>query len=70
MTGSFEESVDFRMREEFDDPEAVRLALTGELDLGVAEMLGDRLRMLRTRDAPCAWISASSSSSIAVACVS
>lgn len=64
MTGSFEERVDFRMREVFDDPEALRLVLTGELDLTVAEMLGDRLR----RRAPCAWISASSSSSIAVAC--
>jgi anti-anti-sigma factor len=47
MTGSFEESVEFRMREVFDDPDAVRLVVTGELDLAVAEMLGDRLRHLR-----------------------
>lgn len=51
MTGSFHESVEFRMREVFDDPEEVRLVLSGELDLAVAEMLGDRLRQLR--DARC-----------------
>jgi anti-anti-sigma factor len=47
MTGSFRENVEFRMREVFDDPEAVRLVLSGELDMAVAEMLGDRLRRLR-----------------------
>lgn len=47
MTGAFEETVDFRMREVFDDPEAVRLVVSGELDMAVAEMLGDRLRVLR-----------------------
>ena len=47
MTGSFEESVAFRMRELFDDPDAVRLVVSGELDLAVAEMLGNRLRQLR-----------------------
>ena len=46
MTGLFEERVEFRMREVSDDPAAVRLALTGELDLAVADMLGDRLWML------------------------
>jgi anti-sigma B factor antagonist len=48
MTGAFHETVDFRMREVFDDPGRVRLVLSGELDLAVAEMLGDRLRQLRT----------------------
>jgi anti-anti-sigma factor len=47
MSGAFEESVEFRMRENFDDADAVRLVLTGELDLAVAAMFGDRLRMLR-----------------------
>ena len=47
MTGSFNESIEFQMREVFDDPEGVRLVLSGELDLAVAGMLGDRLRMLR-----------------------
>ena len=47
MTGSFHETVDFRMREVFDDPDRVRLVLSGELDLAVAELLGDRLRHLR-----------------------
>lgn len=47
MTGSFQETVDFEMREVFDGPAAVRLVLSGELDLAVAAMLGDRLRMLR-----------------------
>lgn len=47
MTGLFEERVEFRMREVLEDPDAVRLALSGELDLAVADMLGDRLRMLR-----------------------
>ena len=46
MTGLFEESVEFGMREVIDDPGAVRLVLTGELDLAVADMLGDRLWML------------------------
>lgn len=46
MTGLFEDSVEFRMREVSDDPQAVRLALSGELDLAVADMLGDRLWML------------------------
>jgi hypothetical protein len=32
MTGLFEESVEFRIREVADDPETVRLALSGELD--------------------------------------
>ncbi len=45
MTGLFEERVEFRMRE-VSGVEAVRLALTGELDLAVADMLGDRLWML------------------------
>lgn len=49
MTGSFEEAVDFQMREVPDDREGVRLVLSGELDLAVAEMLGDRLRMLRNQ---------------------
>lgn len=47
MTGSFEESVGFGMREAFDDPDGLRLVLCGEPDLAVAEMLGDRLRMRR-----------------------
>lgn len=47
MTGSFEQSLEFRMREILDDPNRVRLVLSGELDLAVAEMLGDRLRQLR-----------------------
>jgi anti-anti-sigma factor len=47
MTGSFRETVDFGMREVVDDPDKVRLVLSGELDLAVAEMLGDRLRQLR-----------------------
>ena len=48
MTGSLHETVDFRMREVFDDPDkGVRLVVSGELDLAVAEMLGDRLRQLR-----------------------
>jgi anti-anti-sigma factor len=51
VTGSFHESVEFRMREVFDDPDEVRLVLSGELDLAVAEMLGNRLRQLR--DARC-----------------
>lgn len=46
MTGSFEQSVEFGMRELFDDPGAVRLVVSGELDLAVAAMLGDRLRQL------------------------
>ena len=44
--GLFEESVEFGMREVLDDPGAVRLVLSGELDLAVADMLGDRLWML------------------------
>ena len=44
MTGSFHETVDFQMREVPDDPDKVRLVLSGELDLAVAGMLGDRLR--------------------------
>jgi anti-anti-sigma factor len=47
MGGTFEESVEFRMREVFDEPGAVRLILDGELDLAVAEILGERLRILR-----------------------
>lgn len=47
MTGSFEETVEFCMREGFDDPDVVRLRLSGELDLAVAKILGDRLRTLR-----------------------
>jgi anti-anti-sigma factor len=47
MTGLFRETVDFQMREVFDDPDTVRLVLSGELDLAVAEMVGDRLRQLR-----------------------
>jgi anti-anti-sigma factor len=47
MTGAFDETADFRMREVFDDPDRVRLVLSGELDVAVAEMLGDRLRQLR-----------------------
>jgi len=47
MTGSFHETVDFQMRELPDDPDKVRLVLSGELDLAVARMLGDRLRQLR-----------------------
>jgi anti-anti-sigma factor len=46
MTGSFHETVEFRMREVFDDPDRVRLVLSGELDLAVAGMFGDRLRQL------------------------
>ena len=46
MTGSFEQSVEFGMQELFDDPDAVRLVVSGELDLAVAAMLGDRLRQL------------------------
>ena len=42
-----DETVEFRMREVFDDPDRVRLVLSGELDLAVAEMLGGRLRQLR-----------------------
>lgn len=49
MGSAFEESVEFRMREVCDEPGAVRLILGGELDLAVAEMLGERLRMLRDR---------------------
>lgn len=69
MTNSFEDTIEFGMREVFDDP-GVRLVLGGELDLAVAEMLRDRLRVLRNEGSPCAWISASSSSSITVACSS
>ncbi len=47
MTGSFHESVEFGMREVFDDSEAVRLVVSGELDMAVAQMLGDRLSRLR-----------------------
>jgi anti-anti-sigma factor len=47
MSGAFEQSVEFGMRESFDDAGAVRLVVTGELDLAVAGMFGDRLRMLR-----------------------
>lgn len=47
MTGSFEQSVGFGMRGISDDPGGIRLVLSGELDLAVADMLGDRLRMLR-----------------------
>jgi anti-sigma B factor antagonist len=47
MTGSFDESTEFRMREVPDDPEALRLVISGELDLAVAEMFRDRLRVLR-----------------------
>jgi anti-anti-sigma factor len=47
MTRSFHETVEFRMREVFDDPDGVRLVLSGELDLAVAVILGDRLRQLR-----------------------
>jgi anti-anti-sigma factor len=47
MTGSFEESVEFGMREVFDDPDRVRLVVSGELDLAVASVLGERLRQLR-----------------------
>jgi anti-sigma B factor antagonist len=49
MTRSFGETVDFQMREALDGPGAVRLVLGGELDLAVAEMLGERLRMLRNQ---------------------
>jgi anti-anti-sigma factor len=47
MTGSFHETLEFRMREVFDDPGKVRLVLSGELDLAVAGMLEDRLRQLQ-----------------------
>lgn len=47
MTGSFHETVGFRMREVFDAPHEVRLILSGELDLAVAEMLRSRLTQLR-----------------------
>ncbi len=50
MTDSFHETVDFQMREVFDDPDKVRLVLSGELDLAVAGMLRDRLRQLRKAD--------------------
>jgi anti-sigma B factor antagonist len=49
MTGSFEQRVDFQMREVPDGPEAVQLVLSGELDLAVAEVLRERLRMLRNQ---------------------
>jgi anti-anti-sigma factor len=48
MTGSFDETVEFRMREVFDGPDTLRLVLSGELDLAVAAILGERLRHLRT----------------------
>jgi anti-anti-sigma regulatory factor len=35
------------VREVFDDPEAARLIVSGKLDLAVAGLLGNRLRMLR-----------------------
>jgi anti-anti-sigma factor len=47
MTGPFNEAIEFGMREVFDDPDAVRLVVSGELDMAVARMLGARLRMLR-----------------------
>lgn len=48
MSRSFEQSVEFRMLEVLDDSDAVRVVLSGELDMAVARMFGDRLRMLRT----------------------
>jgi anti-sigma B factor antagonist len=48
MSSSFKESAGFRMLEVLDDSDAVRVVLSGELDMAVAGMLGDRLRMLRT----------------------
>lgn len=47
MTDSFGETADFRMREVLEDPDRVRLVLSGELDLAVVGMLADRLRELR-----------------------
>jgi anti-anti-sigma factor len=47
MTGSFHETLEFRMREVVDDAGKVRLVLSGELDLAVAGMLRDRLSQLR-----------------------
>jgi anti-anti-sigma factor len=47
MTGSFRETVEFGMREVVDGSDKMRLVLSGELDLAVAAMLGDRLRQLR-----------------------
>jgi anti-anti-sigma factor len=47
MSDSFHETIDFRMREVFEGPDTLRLVLSGELDLAVAGMLGDRLRQLR-----------------------
>jgi anti-anti-sigma factor len=47
MSGSADGSAGFEMREVFDDPAVVRLVLSGELDFAVAEVLGNRLRMLR-----------------------
>lgn len=41
-------SVEFQMRERFDPDGALRLALSGELDLLVARALADRLAQLRS----------------------
>ncbi|HEY1519175.1 MAG TPA: STAS domain-containing protein [Solirubrobacteraceae bacterium] len=47
MTGSFDETIEFGMWTVFDDSDVVHLVLSGELDIAVAAMLGERLTMLR-----------------------
>ena len=47
MGSPLETSVRFRMRERFDPDGALRLALSGELDMSVAQALADRLTRLR-----------------------
>jgi anti-anti-sigma factor len=47
MGSPLETSAHFRMRERLDPDGTLRLALSGELDLSVAQALADRLQRLR-----------------------
>lgn len=47
MTGPFDETIEFGMWTVFDDSDVVDLVVSGELDIAVAAMLGERLTMLR-----------------------
>ena len=47
MGSPLETSVRFGMRERFESDGALRLALSGELDMSVAQALADRLTRLR-----------------------
>jgi len=70
MGSPLETSPHFRMRERFDPDGTLRLALSGELDLPVAQALADRLQRLRHQDMSSELISPGSSSSTAAVCES